>query len=204
MPDEQSRTFAGAVLAGGASRRMGRDKALVEIAGRPLIAIAAAALDQAGASEVVVAGGTGLDRVGLRAVPDLYPGQGPLGGIITALRATSEPAVVILTCDLPAITAAEVEAVLAALHAHPEADVAAPLMDGRPQFLTAAYRRRALEPLERAFAAGERAVRRAVASQLICHEFDGLDPHRLADVDTPADLADAAGMAGSVADPLAE
>ena len=176
---------------------MGRDKALVEWHGRPLAAVATTALRDAGAVEVFAAGGAALDAAGLRTVPDRYPGEGPLGGIITALAAATTPVVMVLTCDLAAIGATEVNAILAALDAHPDADVAAPLVAGQPQYLTAAYRRRALGPLEQAFAAGERAVRRAVSTHLVCHGFAGLDPNRLADVDTPADLAAAASDSAS-------
>ena len=88
--------FAGAVLCGGASRRMGRDKALIALEGRALAVRVAEAVAAAGASGVVAVGGD-LERLraaGLAAVPDRDgPGAGPLAGILTALtshdRATS-------------------------------------------------------------------------------------------------------------------
>ncbi len=188
--------FTGAVLAGGRSRRMGRDKALIELGdGRPLATIAATALRDAGADPVlIVGGGAGPTMVGLTVVADRYPDEGPLGGVLTALGAVDaidphgDDIVVVLTCDLPAVTAAEVAALVAALVGAPGADVAAPVVDDRPQFLTAAYRGRAATVLGAAFDAGERAVRRA-AAPLELVAVVGLDPHRLADVDTPDDLA---------------
>jgi molybdopterin-guanine dinucleotide biosynthesis protein A len=182
--------FTGAVLAGGASRRMGQDKAFVDWHGRPLVAVAAAALAGAGAAPVLAIGGDAarLRDAGLVPVSDDHPGEGPLGGILTALAATAEDLLVVLTCDLAAVGRAEVAAVVVALAADPEADVAAPLLDGRPQFLSAAYRRRAAGPLGAAFAAGERAVRRAVSGSLRLAEVHGLDPARLVDLDTPDDL----------------
>src|SRR5262245_1565825 len=95
------RSFSGAVLTGGASRRMGRDKALVEVDGRPMAGRVAAALREAGAAEVQAIGGdaAGLGELGLDVVPDRFPGEGPLGGIVTALSAASQPVTVVVACD---------------------------------------------------------------------------------------------------------
>jgi len=182
--------FTGVVLAGGASSRMGTDKALVEVGGPPLVVIAARALIDGGASRVVVVGGdaTAFTALGLETLADLHPGEGPLGGIITGLRAASDPVVMILACDMPAIDGSTVAAIVAALAAHPEADGAAPLVGQRRQILTAAYRRRVLPVLEQAYAAGERAPRRALAGRALVAVGD-LDPERLADVDRPEDLS---------------
>lgn len=184
--------FAGAVLCGGSSRRMGRDKALVELDGRPLVLVAARALLDAGAERVAAVGGDGaaLAALGLEPVADDHPGEGPLGGLLSALRWALAPAVVVLSCDLVALGAPEVRAVLAGLAGAPGADLAAPRRGGQPQLLTAAYRPRCLGPLAARFAAGERAVRRAVAgSGLVVEVVEGVDPDRLADADTPAQLA---------------
>jgi molybdenum cofactor guanylyltransferase len=196
-PTPSTGTFTGVVLAGGRSSRMGRDKALVELGGRPLALIAADALRAAGANRVVVVGGDGdgLGALGLEVHPDDHPGEGPLGAIVTALgldSSTDRPLdptgiVMVLACDMPTIDADTVAAVVGTLAAHPDADGAVPVLDGRRQILTAAYRRRLRPHLAAAFAAGERAPRRALEGVEIV-EVDGLDPDRLADVDRPADL----------------
>src|SRR5688572_7864759 len=81
--------FAAAVLCGGVSRRMGTDKALVEIDGTPMAVRVARALTAAGARRVIAVGGDAraLASAGLEVVPDLEPGAGPLGGVVTALDA---------------------------------------------------------------------------------------------------------------------
>jgi molybdopterin-guanine dinucleotide biosynthesis protein A len=187
--------FRGVVLTGGASRRMGRDKAFVEVDGRPMVRIAAAALSAAGARAVHCVGGdqAALSRLGLDAVADLHPGEGPLGGLAVALR-LADPAlpVMVLTCDLVRIDAATVLAVLAGLAASPAAALAAPVVDGRPQYLTAAYRpARCADAVDAAFAAGERAVRAGLRGLAVA-EVHGLDPAALADADTPDALPPAA------------
>ena len=85
----------GVILAGGGASRMGRDKALVEIAGRPMVEWVAEAVS-AVAGEVVVLGRSGT-LFGLTCVPDDHPARrGPLAGLATALRiAAGEPAVVV-------------------------------------------------------------------------------------------------------------
>src|SRR5688500_7809469 len=95
--------FSGAVLAGGRSIRMGRDKALLPVGGRALVTIAADALRDAGASEVLVIGGdaVALQDLGLTLVVDRWPGEGPLAGLATALAAAHDEVVAVLACDLP-------------------------------------------------------------------------------------------------------
>jgi molybdenum cofactor guanylyltransferase len=182
-------TFSGAVLTGGASTRMGSDKALLRVGDRTLAAVAADALGGAGATEVFCVGGDldGLRALGLEARPDDHPGEGPLGGVITALGLAREEVVVVLTCDLPAIDPASVRTLVDALAADPDAQVAAPVADGRVYPITAAYRRSARPGLARSFQSGERAVRRALADMAV-HPVVGLDLARFDDVDRPEDL----------------
>ena len=165
---------------------MGADKALLEVDGVTLVRRAADALTAAGADRVVAVGGDtdGLHAQGMEVVADLHPGEGPLGGILTALASTDAAVVVVLACDLTAVDPVTITAVVDALG---EADVAAPWHDGRHQLLHAAYHRRAQAHLQAAFAAGERAPRRAVGGLRVV-SVTGLPPGTLADADTPDDL----------------
>jgi len=183
------RSFTGAVLAGGASSRMGTDKALLEVNGRVLVSGAATALRDAGASNVIVIGGDleALRQLGLVVHPDDEPGQGPLGGLLTALRLATDDIVMILACDMPAIDAESVATIVDALAGGEGRDVAVPVVAGRRQCLTAAYRQRSNLHLAAAYAGGERAPRRAIVG-LDVVEVMGLDEHRLGDVDRPDDL----------------
>lgn len=114
----------GAILAGGRARRMGgADKPLLEVGGRPMLAAAHAAL-AAHLDEVVVLGGSprpGLPGLpGLRVIADRRPdAPGPLAGLEAALlelaaRPRPRPeAVVLLGGDMPFVSAALVERLLA-------------------------------------------------------------------------------------------
>ena len=183
--------FDGAVLAGGASRRMGSDKALVDApGGRPLVVVGVEALRAAGALEVVVVGGDGpaLQGLGLPWVPDRFPGEGPLGGIVTALHATRADLVVVMACDMPGVGPEVPAALVRALAAAPGAGVAVAVVGDREQPLTACWRRSvALEVLTSAYDAGERAPRFVLAA-LNPVRVDGLPLEQLVDVDCPEDL----------------
>ena len=160
--------FSGAVLCGGQSRRFGRDKATYVFNGTPLAKISLLALREAGASEVFSIGGDAdaLGDMGFRAVPDDYPGEGPLGGIICALRQaanadslSSEDICVVLACDLPWASASTVSEVVAELASDPNLNAVLPIGEGDiPQYLHGAWRLRCLPSLEAAFARGGRSV----------------------------------------------
>ena len=78
----------GVVLAGGKSSRMGRDKATLELAGEPLLLHARKVLLAAGCSRVLLSGAPRPNWTE-EAIIDVAPESGPVGGIISALRAIS-------------------------------------------------------------------------------------------------------------------
>ena len=94
-----------AIMAGGESRRMGRDKALLPAEGGILLEYVARTAAATGLP-VVVVGRTAPDGWSLPVVEfygDHYSGMGPLGGIATALEVTSTD-ILALPCDLPLLT----------------------------------------------------------------------------------------------------
>ncbi len=181
--------FTGAVLTGGRSSRMGRDKALLLVAGVPMATRVAHAMRDAGATAVFAVGGNAeaLRPLGLRVVPDEAPHEGPLAGIIAALKGASDEIVVVSACDMPWIDAARVAAVV---HGIGGADVAVGAANGYWQPLHAAWRRAVLERLEPAFSDGERSPLRAIRGlnhTVVELGSDGWST----DLDTPADFAPA-------------
>ena len=96
---------AGLVLAGGASRRMGCDKAHLPIKGKPLSDIMAETLRAAGCDPVLISGPGGIK--------DIYPGQGPLSGIHAAYDHLGKAeAMVIVPVDMPALSAQSLKALI--------------------------------------------------------------------------------------------
>jgi molybdenum cofactor guanylyltransferase len=152
----------GWVLAGGASVRMGRDKALLEIGGRPLIALA---LDKLRALHFAprIAGSRPDLAQFAPVVPDNFLRCGPLAGIEAALSASEEDLHLFLPVDLPELPVA----FLAWMARRAEVTQAAatfPLLAGRPQPLCGVYSRRLLPGLRAALAAGNYKVMTAMES----------------------------------------
>ena len=95
---------AGFVLAGGASRRMGRDKALLPLGETTMIEQIAAAVRGA-AGNVTLIGPVGrYQHLGLPVIPDEIENCGPLGGLYTALRVTAADWNIVVACDMPGVT----------------------------------------------------------------------------------------------------
>jgi molybdopterin-guanine dinucleotide biosynthesis protein A len=173
----------GAVLCGGASTRMGTEKAAVLIGGVPMASRVADALRGAGCTPVVALGGAAslAAGLGLGHLADDHPGDGPLGGVLTALRHGGD-AVVVVSCDVPGITAASLSRLVGSLGGHQ----AAIACTDRAEPLCAVWSQAAAPTLRSRFAAGERAMHRAI---------EGLDvvwvpvaEHELHNVNTPQDL----------------
>ncbi len=101
----------GVILAGGGSARMGRDKALVDVAGRPMVEWVAGAVRSV-TDDLVIIGRDGI-LTGIRCAPDDHPGRrGPLAGLATALRLAEDRPVVLVAVDQPWVRAATLEALL--------------------------------------------------------------------------------------------
>lgn len=133
--------FAGAVLAGGRSTRMGQDKAGLMVGGETLLNRQLRLLREAGASElfVVVAAGREAPPAlpeGVRTISDRVADAGPLAGIDAALSAASCPLVLMLAVDLPAMTAGWLRQLIDLCH---DGRGAVPVVDGRYEPLAAVY-----------------------------------------------------------------
>lgn len=176
--------LTGLVLAGGASRRMGHDKALLDVDGRRLVHHVAARLSAVCARVLVAPGARRLPGLPWAQVDDLAPGEGPLAGIIGGLAVASTPLLAVVAVDMPRVD----PAVLAVLADAWDGGVAVvPVAAGRPQPLHAVYAVARLPVLTAAFAAGERSVSRALGRTDAVFLDVGDDRWAL-DLDTPDDL----------------
>ncbi len=145
---EQERA-AGFVLAGGQSSRMGIDKALVELAGRPLIAQALQIFLDSGLT-ASIAGARNPDLAQYAPViPDIESDRGPLAGICAALASSSTSFAVFLSVDAPLIPASLIRYML---HHARVSDSAITLasVTGFVQTFPVVIHRRALPALESA------------------------------------------------------
>jgi molybdopterin-guanine dinucleotide biosynthesis protein A len=149
----------GFILTGGASSRMGTDKARLTLGGRTFTERAAAALGAIAREISVVSARPESDELNLPLVEDIYRDCGALGGLHAALSACRAPWAAVVSCDLPFVTG-ELFVRLRELRT-PDADAVAPRQrDGRAQPLCALYSpARCLELAARLLDEGERRPR---------------------------------------------
>jgi len=189
---------SGAVLVGGASRRMGRDKAHIEVAGEPL-AVRTARLLDAVCDDVLLVGGIAPAAAPGRPVSDPDDGAPPsaMRGLLAALEAARSEEVLVVATDLPHL---HVELLLG-LVAWPRHEAVVPRdLTGRLHPLCALYRREPALAAARDCYVRERYALRGVlealdTSYLEGSDLDAIDPgaRGLTNVNTPAELARALG-----------
>ncbi len=115
------------ILAGGQGRRMGQDKAALVWDGMTLLERAARVASEGPPGLVAVVGRErpqGWPLPNVRFVPDQAPGQGPLEGLLTALRVFKDTRLLAIACDLPLLDARALNWLMG------EADARAPLAHG--------------------------------------------------------------------------
>lgn len=141
--------IGGFVLVGGQSRRMGRNKALLEL-NRKAIGVRAAELIEPLVAKVALLGSPALySPLGLRVIPDQISNRGPLAALCTGLAHSSYDWNLFLACDLPLMERGVLEALIVrAVKGHAEAVV--PRIGDRWQPLCAVYHRSCLNKMEAA------------------------------------------------------
>jgi len=124
----------GYVLAGGRSSRMGTDKALLELGGKPLIEHAVGKLRRLCAEVHILSSNAGLAQFA-PLVPDIHPGCGPIGGMEAALLWSTYDWNVFLAVDMPFLPTAFIQHWMREWMAQPDdgARVRMFTADGRPQ-----------------------------------------------------------------------
>lgn len=185
-----------AIQAGGQSRRMGRDKALVKLGGRPLIEhVLERARDLGDDFLVTTNRPEPLEYLGLRLVPDLIPGAGALNGLETALRAAYGTHILLLACDAPFVSRRLLEHLI---DKREQGDVIIPEHAGRFEPLQALYDCSACLPaVQQATRTGKKRMI-SFFPDVNVHSVSGktlsrLDPAGVSffNINTPADLRQA-------------
>ncbi|MEM1083776.1 MAG: NTP transferase domain-containing protein [Verrucomicrobiota bacterium] len=179
------------ILAGGKSKRMGRDKALIERPDGTRQLDHILALTREVASEVILStNDPAIAPANVEILPDLKPGDGPLGALASFHRAHPGESVLLIGCDLFLLDAATLKHLLA--HHQPSRGVTcyANRIDGRPEPLCAIYEPPVLPKAELSLGQNDYCAR---------HFAEGLDPLilqlpnpvALDNANTPADLDEA-------------
>jgi molybdopterin-guanine dinucleotide biosynthesis protein A len=155
-----ARPLAGLVLCGGASTRMGRDKALIEVDGVPLAAAVASRLRRAADPVFLASGEPGrLRHLGHPEVADDPGGIGPLGGLLGGLAVSPHLLMAVVGVDMPFVSP-QLMTLLARLHR--EEDAVVPVTRSGVEPLHAVYATTAVDGLRRTRAEGRVALRAAL------------------------------------------
>lgn len=140
-------TVTAVILAGGMSRRLGRNKALEPFGDEPLIRRVIGRAHRFADAVLVVANNDARvaeldlpDDVG--AAVDLFPDMGPLGGIATGLSAARTEWATFCACDMPFVSPALFRSLLSLREGY---DAVVPVIGGRPEPMHAAYSRACLD-----------------------------------------------------------
>jgi len=162
----ETKAVLGYVLAGGGSTRFGRDKALVEIGGTPMLLRMRELLSDVTKDVHVIVAPNKYAALGIIGIGDHWEGQGPLAGIITALQTTEETGSgaewnLIVGCDMPFLTR-EWLTHLAARAQASGAEVVSPQSPQGLEPLCACWRTSAVRQLQSVFEGGVRKITEAM------------------------------------------
>jgi len=128
--------ITGIILAGGKSSRMGTDKALIEVNGKKIIQHIFEALNNVTDSVMIISNSNNADFLGVSVYTDLIEDCGPLGGIYTGLKFSETEKNIILSCDIPFVTAELLNFLIEKSEKH---DVAIPEHNGKTEPLCGVY-----------------------------------------------------------------
>jgi molybdenum cofactor guanylyltransferase len=180
------------ILAGGQSQRMGRDKALIDYNGKPIIAHVIETLRELSDDVIVVSNRSETYApFGARSVPDYDPPSGPLGGIYTGLSAAKNDLAIVVACDMPFLNRSLLRYLIGRAE---QADAVVMLADGEYEPLHAVYRRTCLPSIQDHLLKGDRRVISFFDDVRLltipADEWRSFDPsgQSIANLNTPEDL----------------
>jgi molybdopterin-guanine dinucleotide biosynthesis protein A len=192
---------SGVIMAGGASQRLGRNKALERIGGKALVERVIDSLVPL-TTEVLAVVARPEQAAALllpswvRVVSDRYPGRGSLGGIFSGLEASAEPWSLVVACDMPFLNR---ELLRYLIGESSNVDVVVPCLGGQPEPLHALYSKACLAPMQRMLRAGQLKIAPLFEAVRVRYVDEGaidrIDPRHLSffNINTQADLEEALG-----------
>lgn len=181
----------GLVLAGGKSRRMGSDKALLLQDGETRLSRAVALLE-AQLERVFVSTtaeqADDAERSQFAQVVDRYADMGPVAGILSAMDSNADVSWLVLACDLPNVDRATIAHLLENFSAEHPATAYRSTSDGLPEPLCAIYRPEARAVIDSFVTAGMNCPRKILINSNT-HLLQQPNPAALHNINTPEDLA---------------
>ena len=191
-PAHRIRNVSAAILAGGKSRRMGRNKALLPFRGRPLIARVYETVQPLFEDIFLVTNGPGpFDFLPCPKIPDRVPGKGPISGVDAALRHSKNPYVLVVGCDTPFLSPSLLELLAGKTE---EADLVIPCSPLGPEPLCAVYGKGCLPLIEESLRKGDFSLKTLIGRlrtrNIPAEEVASVDPdfRSFRNINTPVDF----------------
>ena len=188
------------ILAGGQSSRMGSNKALLEIGGRPLISILIDRILPVTDRILISSNDFSSYRfLDFPVIPDQFAGHGPLAGFHSAMTRNICSLYIMLACDLPNLKTPLLQNLVSLAEGY---DAAIPrTLDGLAHPLCAVYRRTCLPCVEQALQRGANKVIEVLFENSLAVRWVGPDEGKfedadLANVNTPEDLRNLRNLNG--------
>ena len=183
--------LSGIILAGGASRRMGQNKAELRLNGKTFLELQIDKFHVLGIEDIMLSGADCPDLPGTRVIPDEFTGKGPLGGLHACLRAAENPVCLVVSVDVPLIPSGT----LAQLCRAHMGGITVLRHHGREEPLIGVYDRCVSDLISELIGAGRYAAR-ALTDLVPWNCFDYPGPEELlVNCNTPEDFAAAKKLA---------
>ncbi|MFD2036732.1 molybdenum cofactor guanylyltransferase [Belliella marina] len=151
------------ILAGGKSSRMGQDKGLIPILGKPMVQHLIEKADQLGLHTSIISPSTEYMVFGKPLYQDIIPDQGPMGGLYTALTKAKTNKTLLLSCDIPLIP---IEALRKITECHQIHEICVATIEGQTNPLLALYDIALLPQVKESILEGKLKMRRFIESNL--------------------------------------
>lgn len=191
-PGHRIRNVSAAIMAGGESRRMGKNKALLPFRGRPLIAHVFESLQPLFEEIFLVTNDPGpFGFLPCPKVPDRIPGKGPISGVDAALRHSRNRRVLVVACDAPFLSPLLLELLAGRSEG---ADAVIPCGPDGPEPLCAVYGKGCLPVIEESIRKGEYRMTalagRLRTMEISREEVEAIDPgfRSFRNINTPQDF----------------
>jgi len=188
--------MTGIVLSGGENRRMGTDKAFLQVAGIPLIEHVLRSMQGVFQDIIIVTNApTRYSAYGVKVVSDALAIRGPLTGIYSGLLQSSDEYNFVVACDMPYLNSRLISYIAGLAEGH---DIVVPSIGGLLEPLHAIYRRQLITVIEKEIRQDRRQIRgifgRAKVRYVTEDEIDRFDPERKSfkNLNTPEEYEEAA------------
>lgn len=183
------RKISGIVLAGGKSSRMGEDKGLMNLGGKPMVVHVIDQVRPWVDEMIIIANKPGYEQFGYQVVPDLVEAAGPAGGIYTGLTVSLTDLNFFAGCDMPFITG---EAIRYMLAEQDDAEISVASLGGRMQPLFGVYSRNCKSFFEDSIRKGnlklQTLVRQCIHKLVALDALAAQHPHLLHNINSPQEF----------------